>query len=90
MYGRPDTDSAFWQAVALTEHLGLLTRPLQIHHAENDPVVSINYSLDLAAALKKAGKNYQFFTYEGGGHNLNSPYFDQAMIRTVQFFRDNL
>ena len=88
VYGRPDTDSAFWQAVALTEHLGLLTRPLQIHHAENDPVVSINYSLDLALALKKAGKNYQFFTYEG--HNLNSPYFDQAMIRTVQFFRDNL
>jgi dipeptidyl aminopeptidase/acylaminoacyl peptidase len=89
-YGRPDTRVAFWQAVSLTENIALLNNPLQIHHAVDDPVVTIGYSYDLAAVLQAAGKAYEFFEYEGGGHNINSPYFDQAMIRTVEFFRQNL
>lgn len=89
-YGRPDLSSAYWREVALTEHLHLLTSPLQIHHAEDDPVVSITYSERLAAALQAQEKVYHFFRYEGGEHNLISPYFDQAMLRTVEFFRDNL
>jgi len=89
-HGRPDLNSAYWREVALTEHLEHLTSPLQIHHAENDPVVSIAYSERLAAALQEQGKPYQFFRYEGGEHNLVSPYFDQAMLRTVEFFRENL
>jgi fermentation-respiration switch protein FrsA (DUF1100 family) len=44
----------------------------------------------LAVVLQQNGKQYEFYTYEGGGHNLVSPYFDQAMLRTVEFFRDNL
>ena len=35
-------------------------------------------------------KEYEFYIYDGGGHNLVSPYFDQAMLRTVKFFEDNL
>jgi len=53
-------------------------------------VVSINYSFDLAAVLRDAGKEYEFYTYEGGGHNLLSPAFGQAMSRTVEFFREHL
>jgi predicted esterase len=53
-------------------------------------VVSIGYSYDLTAVLQENGKEYEFYNYEGGGHNLNSPYFDQAMLRTVEFFQNKL
>jgi dipeptidyl aminopeptidase/acylaminoacyl peptidase len=89
-YGRPDTRIDYWKAVSLTENIEFLESPLQIHHAEDDPVVNIAYSIGLAAVLKEHGKQYEFYTYEGGGHNLISTYFDQAMLRTVEFFRDNL
>ena len=89
-YGRPDTSALYWQAVSLTENIEYLSGPLQIHHAEDDTVVSINYSIDLAAVLRDAGKVYEFYTYEGGGHNLISPAFGTAMSRTVEFFREHL
>ena len=74
----------------MTENIALLESPLQLHHSRDDPVVSIRYSEDLAAVLLENGKPYEFYTYETGGHNLLSPSFEQAMQRTVQFFRDNL
>jgi dipeptidyl aminopeptidase/acylaminoacyl peptidase len=89
-YGRPDSGVEYWQAVSLTEHIEHLNSPLQIHHAEDDQVVSIHYSLDLVQALQEHDKAYELYTYNGGGHNLISPYFDQAMLRTVAFFRENL
>jgi dipeptidyl aminopeptidase/acylaminoacyl peptidase len=89
-YGRPNTQVDYWKAVSLTENIEFLNNPIQIHHAEDDPVVNIGYSYELAAALQENGKEYEFYTYEGGGHNLISPYFDQAMLRTVEFFRNNL
>jgi dipeptidyl aminopeptidase/acylaminoacyl peptidase len=89
-YGRPDTQVDYWKAVSLTENIETLNSPLQIHHAQDDPVVNIGYSFDLAAVLQEHNKSYEFYTYEGGGHNLVSPYFDQAMLRTVEFFRKYL
>jgi len=89
-YGRPDTQVEYWKAVSLTENIAFLNSPLQLHHAEDDSVVNISYSLNLAVVLQQNNKPYEFYTYTGGGHNLVSPYFDQAMLRTVAFFRDNL
>ena len=89
-YGTPDTSEPFWQAVSLTKNIEFLEAPLQIHHALNDSVVNIGYSQDLAAVLQEAGKFYQLYTYEGGGHNIESPYFSDAMQRTIQFFREQL
>ena len=89
-YGRLDTSVDYWKAVSLTENIEYLTSPLQIHHAQDDPVVNIGYSVGLAAVLQAHGKEYEFYTYEGGGHNLVSPYFDRAMQRTVAFFKDHL
>lgn len=90
VYGRPDSRNTYWQAVSLTENIDFLSRPLQLHHAQDDPVVSIRYSEDLAAELLANDKEYEFYLYEAGGHDLFSPYFDQAMLRTVNFFRDEL
>ncbi|MGB1288163.1 MAG: alpha/beta hydrolase family protein, partial [Aggregatilineales bacterium] len=90
LYGDPGSDHPYWQAISLTAHLNLLQHPVQIHHAFNDTVVSSGYSVDLAAALAATDKTYELYQYEGGGHNIDAPYFTQAMQRTVQFFRDNL
>ena len=53
-------------------------------------MVSINYSYGLAGVLLENQKVYEFYPYEGGGHNIISPWFDQAMLRTVDFFNENL
>jgi predicted esterase len=89
-YGPPNTAEPYWRAVSLTEHLDLLQAPVQLHHAVNDDVVDIGYSVDLAAALEAAGKAHEFYRYDGGGHNINSPYFEEAMQRTIAFLREHL
>ena len=89
-YGQPNSEVPYWRAVSLTEHIELLQKPLQIHHAVNDPVVNIGYSRDLALVLEENNKLYEFYEYEGGGHDINSPYFEEAMLRTVAFFQKHL
>lgn len=89
-YGEPNTGVPYWQAVSLTEHIDYLQRPLQIHHAADDPVVNIGYSLDLVSVLQEHGKVYEFYEYEGGGHDIDSPYFNTAMERTIAFFQTYL
>ncbi len=89
-YGPPNTAEPFWQAVSLTEHIDLLQAPLQLNHALNDDVVNVGYSNDLAAVLNAAGKEYEYYQYEGGGHNIDSPYFNEAIQRTIAFFQAHL
>ncbi len=89
-YGSPDSQVDYWRAVSLTENLEYLNSPIQLHHAQDDSVVNIGYSFDLAVELQANNKVYEFYTYEGGGHNLYSPYFDQAILRTAEFFRKYL
>jgi dipeptidyl aminopeptidase/acylaminoacyl peptidase len=83
-------EDPFWTTISLTKNLKYLKSPLQINQAVNDPVVNIGYSRDLADALKANGNKYEFYEYDGGGHNIVSPYFETAMQRTVSFFRENL
>ena len=90
IYGPPDTSVPFWKAVSLTEHIDLLQSPLQLHHALNDNVVDVRYSDDLAAVLNAAGKSYEYYQYESGGHNISSPAFNEAMRRTIEFFQEHL
>jgi len=80
----------FWSSVSLTQNLGYLNAPIQVHHAINDPVVNIGYSRDLAEVMASGSKDFELFEYLGGGHNIESPYFETAMQRTVEFFRENL
>lgn len=85
-----DFNDSFWRSISLTKNINFLSSPLQIHHAVNDPVVNVNYSKDLTKVLQENNKEYEYFEYEGGGHNLDSPYFETAMERTIQFFKNKL
>lgn len=89
-YGWPDLTHPYWEAISLTGNIERLENPIQIHHSQDDDVVSINYSFGLAEVLNLNGKPYSFYSYEGGGHNISSPYFNSAMQRTIEFFRQNL
>lgn len=85
-----DFNNDFWTAISLTKNIKYLSSPLQINHSTSDPVVDIGYSKDLVKVLKDNNKIYEFYEYEGGEHNITSPYFEQAMERTVNFFKKNL
>jgi len=89
-YGQPNTAEPYWKAVSLTEHIDLLQSPLQLHHAVNDTVVNVGYSRDLVQVLVEHNKVYEFYEYAGGGHDIDSPYFEDAMERTVVFFKKHL
>lgn len=85
-----DFTQSFWKSISLTQNLKYLNAPIQIHHSIDDEVVNIGYSRDLKKALDEAQKSSELYEYKGGGHNINSPYFEQAMKRTVEFFKKNL
>jgi len=85
-----DFSSEFWKSISLTQNLKYISGPLELHQAVDDPTVNIGYSRDLATELKKQNKKYEFFEYEGGGHNIESPSFETAMERTIAFFKINL
>ncbi len=85
-----DFSTPYWKSISLTQNINYLNAPVQLHHSIDDPVVSIGYSYDLAKVLKDNNKSYELFEYEGGGHNINSPYFEPAIQRTVEFFKKNL
>ncbi len=85
-----DFNNEFWKSISLTQNINYLNRPVQLNHATNDPVVDIGYTKDLESVLKENGKDYEVIEYGGGGHNITSPYFEQAMENTVRFFKENL
>ena len=87
---KPDFENEFWKSISLTENINYLKTPIQLHHSINDYVVNVGYSRDLEKVLKEKSKNYEYHEYPGGGHNITGVYFNQAMQKTVQFFKDNL
>ncbi len=90
LYGPLDTSHPYWAAVSLTENIEYLEYPLQLHHSINDPIVNIGYTYDLSTVLTENNKEHEVHAYESGGHNISAPAFNEAMRRTVEFFRANL
>lgn len=86
----PNFKNDFWKSISLTANIKYLEKPIQIHHSINDNVVNVGYSRDLVEVLKNNNKNFEYFEYVGGGHNITGVYFNQAMQRTVEFFKKEL
>lgn len=86
--GNPQNEnSQFWKLVSPIDFLDNYQGKIQIHHDKFDPVVSIKYSQNLQKLLETKNLNFELFEYDGGGHNLNSPYLEQAMQKTVYMFK---
>ena len=68
--GEVSGDNEFWSMVAPSNFVGDLQGKVEIHHAINDPVVSIRYSRNLKQIMSQAGTRYELFEYSLGGHDI--------------------
>lgn len=89
-YGEFNADIPFWRQVAVTDYLPELKGAIEIHHAVNDDVVSIDYSRNLIKLLDATNVIHQLYEYPSGGHNISGTSFSTAMSRTVAFFKKYL
>lgn len=71
----------------LTAHLPALTTPLVIQHAVADPTTGHAGSVQLAAALQRAGLPHEFHSVPGADHFFQGRALQQAVDRDVRFFR---
>lgn len=88
-YGTPEENPEFWNSVSANSYLQDISGPIQLHHGTADEDVPLEFSEILNAQMQEAGKEVEFYTYEGDNHNL-SGFFTQAMIRTIEFYDRHL
>lgn len=89
-YGRVEEGNPFWNLVSPIDYLKGYNGKINIHHAVNDNVVSVEYARNLEKVLdeKYSGKiDITVYEYNSGGHNLVSPAFESAMQRTVELIK---
>lgn len=89
-YGNFDSGHWFWKQIPATNYLDGVKGSVQLHHAVDDNVVSIEYSRNLIKVLDGSGIEHDLNEYQSGGHNLTGTSFNQAMQKTIDFFKDNL
>lgn len=89
-YGQFDGAHEFWRQVTPMNYLSGITTPMQIHHAVDDTVVSVDYARNLDKKLEGTGINLDVYEYSSGGHNISGSSFGTAMQRTVDFFKEKL
>jgi uncharacterized protein len=90
IYGNPDLNKPFWQQMAPVTYLQDLKGAIQLNHAVNDDVVSIEYSRNLNELLNEVNIPHELHEYSGGGHNINGGSFTEAMQNTVDFYKKHL
>lgn len=89
-YGEFTDSSPFWRQVAVTDYLKDLKGALEIHHAVDDTVVSVEYSRNLMKLLDETDVTHRLYEYPSGGHNISGVNFSTAMQRTVEFYLSHL
>lgn len=95
MYGerymdRPQDNPEGYQGSSLLPKVGNLKGKLQIINGYNDPVCVPQHTLSFLRACIDAGKQVDYFTYPGDGHNMFGQ--DQVHLheRITQYFEDYL
>ncbi len=89
VYGSPDENPEFWNAISANSYLADISGPIQLHHGTADTSVPVEFSEILVQQMQEAGKEAQLFTYEGDNHNLSNS-FSAAMTHTIRFFNRHL
>ncbi len=89
-YGPINLDNPFWKSMSPLSYLNDFFTPVQLHHATDDSVVSIEYARGLRAAFEQQGKEIELFEYPSGGHDIEGPAFSEAMQRTAAFYQEHL
>jgi dipeptidyl aminopeptidase/acylaminoacyl peptidase len=89
LYGNPTENHWFWKLVAPSNYLSDLKGAVQLNHAVNDEVVSVEYSRNLSKLMDQAKVPYELNELPSGGHNITGESFTTAMQNTVRFFKEH-
>ena len=84
-FGDPTNNPDFWEGISAINFVDEISGPVQLHHATTDTHVPIEFSDNLNSELEKAGREVEYFTYEGDDHNLSNN-LSSALRRSVEFF----
>lgn len=93
-----DAAAPYYGRQPATADVAKIKAPIMAHYAENDPGINAGIPA-FEEELKKQGKDYQIFVYNGTGHGFNNDTnpgrYDAdaaklAWSRTVSFFREKL
>jgi len=69
----PSDDVALFERMSPLHRAALIRGPLLVFHGADDPVVPVEQSRSLAAAIESAGGSVEFVEYEGEGHGFRDP-----------------
>lgn len=86
-FGLPSENTDYWNAIDPFFYLDDIITPVQLHHGNSDSSVPMELSISLNNALLAADKDVELFQYPGMDHNFFGEAFNEAMRRTVEFFR---
>jgi dipeptidyl aminopeptidase/acylaminoacyl peptidase len=89
LYGDPQQNPDFWNAISSNSYLADLSGPIQLHHGTADEDVPVQFSETLYEQIRQSGKYAELYTYPGDNHNISN-YFGQAMTRTIEFYQQYL
>ena len=89
-HGEFNAQNDFWRRVVPVNYLERVGGAIQLHHPTDDTVVDVRYSRDLSTVLTEKNIEHEFYEYPTGGHNIESPSFELAMQRTIDFYKERL
>lgn len=89
-YRRAMLDDEFLRLVSPIHYVDLVAAPVQIHQGTADTVTPPEWAGAIRDALQRAGKEVEFFSYEGDGHALRDSSWLQMMERVAAFFGRSL
>jgi dienelactone hydrolase len=81
----PPGNPALWQDLSANYFLEDLAGPVQLHHAQGDPIVPVEFSELLHDQGMAAGMPISLHKYRGDDHNIRR-HFEEAMRSTITFF----
>jgi dipeptidyl aminopeptidase/acylaminoacyl peptidase len=69
--GTPEQNLEAYRAASPVNFVDRIKTPLLILHGTADDAAPYSHSVELAEALKRAHKNYEFITYRFAGHGFS-------------------
>ena len=79
-------DAAFLRRMSALPYMDSVTAAVQIHQGMKDDVTPPEWSAAIRDALRQAGKQVEYYTYQGQGHGFVGPDWRLYMERTTSFF----
>ncbi len=89
IYGAPEQNPTFWDAISPINYLSRIVAPVVIHHGTADDSVPLAWSENLNTKMKAAGKDIVLNVYENEPHEFITDW-PLVMKRTTEFFDKNV